>query len=267
MNLYAPIQSLQKSPVATGGLCSLKYFRWEDVAVWPDYNPITGIMAAAIQLKPGGVIFICEAVDKGRSFDEEQKQDVAGPYMDIEVNATLAGSNSANGLSLDRMKHHRWGLILEDRNGVTRLVGNKDNGAKFSYKYSSGDIATSRKALLKFNWQFPNSAPQYGGNAFNISIGGNIIVAGSLLLIMRFRVGAPGAPMVDGNTTLVNAGFANKNLLVIASGSALAVDDESGSIDFTGSIERHYHKLFNSNTITFIGGVTDKEIIEIYAWN
>jgi len=267
VNLYAPIQTLEKSPVDTGGACSIRFIKWEDVEQWPVKNPLTGIVAASLTLKPGKSIYFCKAQDKGRSYSEESKNDSSGPFVDMEVTGTLAGSNSANALSFDAMKLHRWVVIFTDRNGVTRIIGNKDSGARFNFKYDSGDVSVSRKAQVRWTWSHAHGADLYGGQAFNISVGGNTITAGSLTLIMRFRVGAAGAPMTEASTTLTNAGFANKNLLVIAGGFALPVNDGSGDIDFTGSIERHYEKTFAGDTLNFIGGVADKEIIEIYAFS
>ncbi len=268
MNVYGPgVQSLQKSPVNTGGLCSIAYCKWEDVETFPAPNQVSGIITTALQLKAGKTLYLCQAVDKGRSLEEEAKKDSAGSFMDILVTGTLAGTNTANILSLNSMRFHRWVLIVKDRAGQSRLVGNKDAGAEFLYKYDAEDATGSRKHTLKWNWQHSLSAPVYQSQAFQINIGGQIITAGSLTFIMRFIVGQAGAPMVNAQTLLVNAAFANKNLLVIASGSVLPVDDLTGAIDFTGSIARHIEKAFASTQINFVGGVVQDEIIEIYAWS
>ncbi len=261
-------QSLHKAPVINpGGLCKIIYFRHEDVLLWPSINPVTGILSDAVQLKVGRLFYYCQATEKERSFSEENKEDGIGSYVEMEVSSRLAGNTSANVLSIDKMRFHRYGIIVHDRNGDQRLIGNEDSGAKFFSQFSTSDISGSRMRQVRWTWQHPLSAPIYQADAFVITIGGVTITAGSLQIIMRFRVGAAGAPMVDAQTLLSNAGFANKNLLVIASGLALVVDDLSGAIDFTGSVERHYEKTFAGSQITFVGGVTDKEIIEIYAWS
>lgn len=268
MNIYADVNSLQKSPVETGGLCSVVYFKIEDVETWPAINPVTGIIDTAIVMKAGKSLYLCQAADKGRSYDEELKHDSRGDYMDILVTATIAGgTNTANILSLDAMKHHEWGMIVKDRGGFYRLVGNADKGAKFFYKYTSADGTTSRKTEVKWVWEYPNSAPVYNSTLFTVTIGGVIITAGRLTLIMRFRVGDAGAPMDDTDTTLTNPLFANTSLLVLADGIGLPVDDGLGAIDWAPLITRHVEKTFAGNIITFVGGVTDEEIIEIYAFS
>lgn len=267
MNIYKDVQSLQRSPVETGGLCSIACFKIEDVLTWPTIDPVTSIITNSIQMQVGKTIYLCEAADKGRSFNESSKSDNAGPYVDHRVTAMLSGGhNTANILSLDAMKHHKWGLIIKDRAGFYRLIGNKDAGADFNFTYDSADGSASRKALVQWDWKYPNSAPIYMSQTFTVVIGGVSITTGKLTLIVRFRVGDPGAPMDENDTILTNVGFANKSMLVLADGTALPVDDGSGVIDWAPLITRHIEKVLAGDTITFVGGVTDQEIIEVYAF-
>jgi hypothetical protein len=266
-NVHAPVATLEKAPVKTGGLCAIKFFKWEDVLTWPSINPQTGMLSSAITLKPGKFIYLAKAIDQLRSFEEQQKESTAGIYYDLTIKASLPGSNAANILSLQTMVHHQWGLIVEDRNGVNRLIGNQDSGATLSKNYDSGTLTISRKTEITLTWQHPQPAPIYAASAFDVVIGGQTITAGALQLIMRFQVGDPGAPMEEGDTVLTNAAFVNKYCLVIAGGLALPVDDGSGSINWVGSIIRHIEKTLAGNTITFVGGVVNTEIIEIYAFN
>lgn len=267
LNVYAPFQSLQKSPITVGGMCSLTIFKIEDVQQWPDADPLTGIIQASIAMKPGKLMYIVQAADKGRLFEEELKYDNAGPYLDMQVEAMLGGHNSANALSLATAQFSRWGIIVADRNGNYRLIGNQDSGAKLVYKYTTGDNSSSRKVNLSFTWQSPLPAPLYQASLFIIIIGGILIQAATIKFLIRFQVGATGAPMNDGDTVLTDARFANKKLLVLIDGVAIPCDDGTGAIDWTlpqNVIRRHYEKTLASNTCTFVGGVVLNEIIEIY---
>jgi hypothetical protein len=265
-NAYLPAQSLHKAPnINPGGLCKIIYFRWEDVLLWPAVNPQTGIISTAITLKPGGVFYFCQATEKDKTFKEEQKSDSAGPFMDIMVTSALAGNTTVNTLSVQVMPFHYYGLIVYDRNGDQRMIGNEDMGARFSHGYTSGDVGSSRKRSLQWSWQHSLPAPIYKADAFTIVLSGITIQAGSLTFILRFRVGDPGAPMVGGQEILNHPAFANKNLLVLASGMGITHDD--GTIDFTNSIERRYQKDFSSSQLKIVGGTVHLEIYEIYAWN
>jgi len=271
-NVFQPVTTLQKSIIKSSGLCGVKFFRWEDVLEWPAIDPVTGIIASSIQMKPGTSIYLCQAVDHGRTFNEDEKSGPAGNFYDINVNGVIPGNSVPNLLSLQTMAYHKWGLIVDDRNGESRLIGNEDSGASFVQKYTSGDLSTSRTRSLTWEWQHSNPAPVYIAQAFNISIGGIIITVGHLTLIMRFQVGhndAHGNPpiMNDLDTVLIRPAFANKNLLVLADGVGLPVDDGSGDIDWTGLINRHIEKTFAGDTITYVGGVAQNEIIEIYAFS
>lgn len=266
LNIYRPVQSLQKSAPETGGLCGFSIFKIEDVLYWPPVNPVTGIISEAIQFKEGKSFYIVQAADPGRSFDEEMKYDNAGPYADIKVDGSLAGHNSANILTLQAAPYHRWGAIITDRSGVYRLIGSNESGARFTWKYTSGDVSISRKTDFTLTWQPAVPAPLYQATTFNITIGGVSITAGKLTLLQRFRVGDPGAPMVDGQEVLTNPAFANRKLLIIVNAAALPCDDGTGNPDFTGSLERRYQKTDASDTATFLGGVIQGELIEIYAY-
>jgi len=271
-NVFLPVLTLTEAPVIKpGGLCTVKFFRWEDVLNWPQIDPLTGIIASSIEMKPGAVIYLCKSNDHGKSFEEEEKQTIAGDFFDINVNAIIPGNTIPNYLSLQTMTYHQWGLIVDDKNGESRLIGNEDSGASFIQKYSSGDAASSRTRSLKWQWQHSNPAPIYTAQAFDIIIGGITITAGCLTFIMRFQVGhmdvfSNPPVMNDGDSVLTRAAFINKNLLILADGTALPVDDGSGAIDWTGLINRHIEKTYASDTVTFVGNVVENEIIEIYAW-
>jgi hypothetical protein len=265
------MQNLQKAPVIEpGGLCSFLIFKKEDVLSWPVKDPTNGYLASTVQLKPGKSFYLVAAVEKDRTFNEEQKYGDEGPYWEINLTGTIAGNTAANTLSAEQMQFSEWGAIVHDRDHITRLIGNADKCAKPFNKYSPADITGSRKRNLSFSWSFPLSAPIYAANAFLISVAGLPVTAGSITLIKRFQVGRPGSPMDDGDTVFTDAGFANKNLLVLANGIGVPCDDGLGAIDWTSppaSITRHYEKTLASDTMNWVGAVIQDEIIEIYAWS
>lgn len=265
-NIYQQNGSLPQTLPKAGGLCGITLFKKEDVLTWPTVNPQTGILNTAVQLRAGGVFYTIAASEKERVFKEALKYGPEGPYMDINVSCRLPGNSAANTISFDAMRYHQWGIIVHDRDGNKRLVGNEDSCAKLVFDYTSEDIEGSRGRAIQFVWQHPNNAPIYEAAAFTMSIGGTTVTAGSLTLVIRFRVGDPGAPMVDGDSTYTNVALANKKVLVLANGIGLPCDDGSGAIDWASLIDRHIEKTDASTTITFVGDVVDDEIIEIYAW-
>lgn len=269
-NVYVPVLTLQKTEPKNGGICKLRYCKHEDVQAWPTIDPLTGLCNSAIQLKPGGVMYLMSSVDKGKIFTEQLKTTSAGTYWDNNVDLTASGFNASNILSQDVMRYHKWVVLIDDREGDTRMLGNEDMGCSFIADYNSGDPANSRKGPMRFSWTHSGRASIYTAQAFNITVGGVTVTAGSLTLIMRFQVGKPGAPMISGDTILTNAGFANKNLLVLADGTGVSCDDGSGAINWAippASLTRHYQKTLASNTMTWVGAVNQDEIIEIYAFN
>jgi hypothetical protein len=266
-NVYSPVTSLTKLPVKPSGLCKIIFFKWNEVFTWPAIDPVTGIVSTVIDLKPGGTFYIIESAEKNRIFSETKKFSDAGPYWEMRVTAQHGSNTPNNLLSLFSMGFHQFGIIVYDRDGNQRLIGDKDSGAKLIDDYTSGDYFSSRVKTYTWSWKHALPAPIYSSQAFTIIIGGITVTTGCLSFLLRFRVGDPGAPMTDVDTTLTDSRFANKKLLVIASSLAVPCDDGSGDIDWTGSIERHYLKTLSGDTITWFGGVADKEIIEIYAFS
>jgi len=268
-NIFSPVSNLTKSPVKSGGFCQITLFKKEDVLNWPLIDPITGLLNTAVDLKPGGAFYFIEATEKDKTFLEEEKFSDAGPFFDMLVTSQLGGNSINNTLSLGAMIFHEWGIIVDDRDGNQRLIGNKDSCATLQHGYTSGDISSSRIRKLKWTWQNSLLAPIYSGGEFLISIGGTIVVASCLTLIMRFQVGHPDAHsnppvMLDGEDELTRAMFANKRLLVLADGIALPCDDGSGDINWTGLLNRHIIKTLASDTVQFFGAASQDEIIEIY---
>jgi hypothetical protein len=265
-NIFQQPANLLYTPPKAGGLCSITLFRWEDVLHWPVMDPVTGILIDSVTLKAGATFYVISSTEKERILKEQMKVGAEGPYMEISVTCKLAGNSAGNTLSLDAMKYSRWGLIVKDRNGDQRLIGNEDGGAQMVFDYTSGDIDSSRMRNIIFTWQHGNSAPVYTAASFTITIGGQTVSVGTMIFVTRFRVDDPGAPMTNTDTTYTNALLAGRKVLVLADGTALAVDDGSGSIDWTGLVNRHIQKTNASTTATFIGGVNTQEIIEIYAF-
>lgn len=264
-NVHYPVATLSEGNYKAPGVCSVRYFKIEDVLTWPEADPQTGILASAIALKPGKLMYLLGSINPSRVYSETPKDGSAGPYFDMIIKGSLMGSTAAHPLTIGTMLHHQWALIVTDKNGVTRLIGNQDSGADLIPSYSSGQGADSRRTELTFQWQHPQPAPIYSATEFDIIIGGLSISAGCIQFIQRFEVGATASPMADGDTLYVNASIANKKVLVIADRQALPCDDGSGDIDWTGSIDRHIEKTLASNTIAFVGGVVNEEKIEIYA--
>lgn len=264
-NVHYPVAALGEGTVKSPGLCYIQIFRREDVLAWPAFDPETGILASAITLKPGKLIYLLTSIDVTRSFSENQKSGPGGYYFEQTIKASLSGSAAAHHLTIGTLVHHEWGMILKDKNGVFRLIGNEDSGADLLMDYESGKGTESRKTELTFKWQHPQPAPIYAATAFDIIIGGATITAGCITFIEAFEVGATGAPMNEGDTLYIKTAIVNKRVLVLVDGMYLPVDDGSGDIDWTGSLDRRVEKTLASNTINFVGSVVNGEKIYVYA--
>jgi hypothetical protein len=161
-NIVLPVQNLRKTTeIKPAGLCRIIFFRRMDVLTWPQKSPVDGVIYDGIQLKEGTVYYSFQPADKERIFSEDLKQGNAGPFVDITVNGRMGGNTLNHITALDAMMHFDFGVLVQERNGEIRLIGNEDSGADVSFGYTSGDIDTSRISSIKFTWQHPQRAPIY----------------------------------------------------------------------------------------------------------
>jgi len=70
----------------------------------------------------------------------------------------------------------------------------------------------------------------------------------------------------DGDTEYQNNALIGKRVLVVVDGIGLPVDDGTGDVDWTGSVQRRVEKTLAGNRINFVGAVQDEEIVEIFAY-
>lgn len=262
-NIFLPVQNLRKTAINTGGLCWIIFFRWEDVDQWPAADPLTGILTSDIILKPSAIFYACDLTHKTKTFKETLKSSPAGPFIEISVAGNLAGNNLNHITGIAAMQFHQYGILLKERNGEQRLIGNADSGASLEWDYTSGTLDSSRIRSMKFSWESMLPAPIFQGP--NIVADGQIIPinpdippAGNFQLLIRFKVGEGGSPMAAGDTVYTNPDMTGKNVVVFASASYLNQKPDAA--------QRYIIKATSSNQITFVGGVNQDEIIEIYTY-
>lgn len=256
-NTYAAPASLTRAPVLNpGGVCSILFFLHEDVAKWPVINPATGIISDSVVMKVGKTSYSLVAAEVERFFREELKRGPAGSYHDVQVNAKLPGNTNNITHALGRYQHHQFGLLIKDRNGEQRLIGDRDSGAQLFFDYQSGDFNDPRTRQLRWTWASSQPCPIYHSGGLSVVV--PPICAG-YYLVDRFRVGAPGAPMVEGDNTYTNASLANTNYILFADGIAIHQVVDSESTD-----QRYSTKPYGDTSIYINGGVTNGEVIEIY---
>lgn len=162
------MQHLRRQPVRPGGLCWVVFALWQDVDLWPQIDPQTGLAKTAIKLLPNKTWYECQVVDKGRIFTENEKRTAAGPYFDMQITGYLGGNSSSNTLNADVMLFNDYVVMFKDRDGQIRFMGNADSGVDVDFTYTSADLSSSRKRNLTFSWQHSQSAPIYIGNLKDI---------------------------------------------------------------------------------------------------
>jgi hypothetical protein len=260
-NTYAEIENLHRpTALNPGGYCTFLLFLHEDVEQWPVIDPATGIISDSVQLKTGKAFYVIRMGETDRFFKEEMQVGAGGPFHNITVNGKFVGNTNNATLLLGKYQHHQFGLLVKDRNGEQRLIGDKHTGARINFDYTSGDWNEQRGRNISFTWKNPQPAPIYHAGGISVIIPP---VCQSYYLIAEFRVGAVGAPMVNGDTTFQDSDLANQNFICFADGVLVHQVTDTDT-------QRFCTKPYSSDTITFNGGVfgppdTDPgEVISIY---
>lgn len=264
-NIYNPFQALARpGTIYPGGICSIYLIRKQDIETWPAIDPETGGITDDIGLVSGASMYLLQATDSGKSMSEEVKQSPAGPYTEVKVNAKLPGNNSSNFYSLQNALYQQFAVLIKDRNGERRLIGNADSCPRIIWSYNTGDAESSRIYTLQLNWSTQLRPPVYQGILDNLSDipGGSSSAVSVISLVTRFKVGESGSPMAAGDTVFTSSSIANRYVKVFQDG--MKVTEFVAGI----TVENYIQKTLSGSTITWMnGGPAAGSIIEIYAFS
>lgn len=150
--------------MANPGICVIQFAKWEDVLVWPTVDPLTGILNSTLELKAGVNWNLLVSPEPDRAFTEQQQAANAGPYYRVQVTGYLPGNDSPTVQKVAPMPYHDYVILVKDRDGLIRLIGDEDSGADFTNNYKSGSAGSSRRRDITFNWETINPCPIYPGN-------------------------------------------------------------------------------------------------------
>jgi hypothetical protein len=262
-NIVFPVQNLLRTPIETGGLCWLLFFLHQDIDSWPEVDPVTGVITSNLVFKTGRNFFTAQFGEKDRIYKEDLKQSASGPYVETTVQGILFNDSGNAITGVNAMIYNRFGLLIKERTGIQRIIGNKDAGAKFEYDYTSGSISTTRQRQCKWIFESPNPAPIYQGGG--IVINGTVIPVGTsggsgsstpTLALHASLYVSSGNTLEPGDLTYTHPDLAGKTIMVFANGIYISTLAIAG--------QRYCTKALNDTTITFNGGVGDMETIDIF---
>lgn len=160
-NSYLDIQHLDKPAIKPGGLCEFFFAKREDVETWPLLNPQTNTYTQEVVLRGGASWYRCQVIDQDRDYTEEGKAGDAGPYVELRLGGFLPDDSPVNTVTVGNMAYHDYVIVLQERNGIRRLIGNEDAGAKFTHSYDSSDSDGTRGRQLVFSFKSPAPAGIY----------------------------------------------------------------------------------------------------------
>lgn len=160
-NAWLPLKNLDKPPIRVGGICYFYFTPWENVLQWPDINPLTGSCIGDVVLKDGKQWYRCQVINPNKAYTEKHNSSDVGNYMQCEVTGFLPDDQPDIAYSMNEMRYHRFAIVIVERNGIKRLIGDQFYSAYFSFDYDTSDDSGVRGRKLSFSWMSPDGAPVY----------------------------------------------------------------------------------------------------------
>lgn len=160
-NAWLPLKNLDKPPIRVGGICYFYFTPWENVLQWPDINPLTGSCIGDVVLKGDKKWYRCQVINPNKAYTEKHSSSDAGNYMQCEVTGFLPDDQPDIAYSMNEMRYHHFAIVIVERNGIKRLIGDQFYSAYFSYDYDSSDDSGVRGRKISFSWMSQDSAPVY----------------------------------------------------------------------------------------------------------
>lgn len=126
-------------------------------AVFPTTDPATGIISSSITFNK---LYKAVVPPVDRGYTEEQQQGDAGHSVLHTVRFFFPFDSKESSLITSNMPNHRFFVLLTTPAGITRLLGDPKNGARFSRIFDSGDTYQDIPGIHgQFTWLNETPAP------------------------------------------------------------------------------------------------------------
>lgn len=156
-NIYTAQDHLLQVAPSHGGYCNLYIVPIQHITAWPPVNPLTGLLDAAPTLATGKTWLNIENMPGNAVYREEEQESDAGDWYSMSVTAPMADDNTQQFLRTLALRYNRFAVLVEEHNGLTRLVGSSSAGARIKQSYTSADDDGTRQRILTISWE--NDSP------------------------------------------------------------------------------------------------------------
>ena len=87
------------------------------------------------------------------SYKEVQKEGKAGTYFECKLTGVITKETAANNLLMDFMRDYEYIVLLNDRNGNIKIIGNPWKGMRFSSDLDLGiDAKDENRYLISLDY-------------------------------------------------------------------------------------------------------------------
>lgn len=159
---YAQVASVEKNTKATrGGLWSIYYCPVEEVQQYPDANPATALLEAPFTVTAWYRLAVS---NYKKGYKEEPRKGDAGDYLEITVSAFIPFETQQSHLLLDRLKYHRYILLVKTPAGLVMVLGTWENPVRFAQAGNSGEEPKDvTGTAVSFSWTTEDKPRLYTG--------------------------------------------------------------------------------------------------------
>lgn len=146
-----------------GGLQSIEYIPVSWIDVFPDFVDDNFEITDAITLLPGKSILTAKVLKNSLVFTEDQDNAKQGKSYVQELKAIIPLWNNNLSQIYNQMKNHRFIVIVLDKSGDKKIIGDMLYPLQFSANLNTGATTTNLKSTdISFISQRPDKA--YGYN-------------------------------------------------------------------------------------------------------
>lgn len=152
--IYRQQGSLKREPSHPGGFIHLLYTPLENIAAIGRPDPNTGIVNTITFANVNSpVLYHLQSQPAGRFYSEDVVNGDGGPYYNISCGARLPFNSQERELLLHSFHNERYIVIVSQNNGVIKLMGSLEEGAKVSPVYHSG-TGTKGVGAHSISWEW-----------------------------------------------------------------------------------------------------------------
>lgn len=145
-----------------GGICSFVFAPKEWIEVYPQISADSNAATAAATLYAGRSWLAGQCLHDAQEFSEDQQRNEAGSFFLQKLSGVVNKDVPDMSTLMDAARFVECVVIYKDRNGIRKLIGNKDKAMTFTFRMATGTEVKDKTAFyFEFSHESANPAVHY----------------------------------------------------------------------------------------------------------